>query len=260
MVPILKAALELGRTKIATAFKADPFSSAPTTRAYAWLTDAVVIEVFALANTHLHPNPNPASKEHLALIAVGGSGRGEMAPHSDVDLLFLAPYKLTPWAESLIESMLYILWDLKLKVGHASRTVKECLRLAREDYTIRTSLVEERFLAGDAALATDLTHRLRTELFALTIPDFIDAKLTERAERHRKQGGQRYMVEPNVKEGKGGLRDLQSLYGIGKYIHSVKDASELVAQKVFTQDEYEEFREAHGFLWAVRCHLHLLYA
>jgi [protein-PII] uridylyltransferase len=258
VVPILKAALELGRTKIATAFKADPFSSAPTTRAYAWLTDAVVIEVFALANTHLHPNPNPASKEHLALIAVGGSGRGEMAPHSDVDLLFLAPYKLTPWAESLIESMLYILWDLKLKVGHASRTVKECLRLAREDYTIRTSLVEERFLAGDVALAGDLTHRLRTELFALTIPDFIDAKLTERAERHRKQGGQRYMVEPNVKEGKGGLRDLQSLYWIGKYIHGVKDASELVAQKVFTQDEYEEFREAHGFLWAVRCHLHLL--
>ena len=257
-VPLLKEALKNGRDVIATAFRAQPFDAAPATRAYAWLTDAIVIEVFALANTHLHPNPTPTDGETLALIAVGGSGRGEMALHSDVDLLFLAPYKITPWAESLIESMLYILWDLKLKVGHASRTVKECLRLAREDYTIRTSLVEERYLAGDATLAHELTTRLRDELFSQTIPDFIEAKLDERAERHRKQGGQRYMVEPNVKEGKGGLRDLQSLYWIGKYIHGVKDASELVKHKVFTEDEYLEFKAAHNFLWAVRCHLHLL--
>jgi len=258
IVPILKAALEAGRTTIADAFRVDPFNATPTTRAYAWLTDTILIEVFTLANSHLHPNPTPTDGERLALLAVGGSGRGEMAPHSDVDLLFIAPYKLTPWAESLIEAMLYILWDLKLKVGHASRTVKECLRLAREDYTIRTSLVEERYLAGDATLAADLTARLRSDLFAATIPDFIEAKLAERAARHTKQGGQRYMVEPNVKEGKGGLRDLQSLYWIGKYIHGVKDASELVGHGVFTQDEYEEFRAAHNYLWAVRCHLHLL--
>ena len=258
VVPLFKDAMEQGRDKIAAAFIAAPFDAVPTTRAYAWLTDAIVIEVFALAVTHLHPNPNPTEAERLSLIAVGGSGRGEMAPHSDVDLLFLAPYKLTPWSESLIESMLYILWDLKLKVGHASRTVKDCLRLAREDYTIRTSLVEERFLVGDARLAAELTKRLRSDLFASTIPDFIEAKLQERTERHRKQGGQRYMVEPNVKEGKGGLRDLQSLYWIGKYVHGVKDASELVRHKVFTEDEYLEFKAAHSFLWAVRCHLHLL--
>jgi len=258
VVPILKDAFRDGRATIATAFRADPFAAGPTTRAYAWLTDAIVIEVFALASTHLHPVPTSTEDETLALIAVGGSGRGEMAPHSDVDLLFLAPHKLTPWAESLIESMLYILWDLKLKVGHASRTIKDCLRLAREDYTIRTSLVEERYLAGDENLAQELTQRLRDELFSQTIPDFIEAKLDERAERHRKQGGQRYMVEPNVKEGKGGLRDLQSLYWIGKYVHGVKDASELVKHRVFTQDEYEEFRAAHGFLSAVRCHLHLI--
>lgn len=258
IVPILKAALTNGRRAITDAFVADPLNSGPTTRAYAWLTDTIVIEVFDIANSHLHPNPNPTSGERLALLAVGGSGRGEMAPHSDVDLLFLAPYKLTPWAESLIEAMLYILWDLKLKVGHASRTVKDCLRLAREDYTIRTSLVEERYLAGDADLAHELTTRLRKDLFSQTIPDFIEAKLEERAERHRKQGGQRYMVEPNVKEGKGGLRDLHALYWIGKYIHGVKDASELVKHKVFTADEYAEFKAAHEFLWAVRCHLHLL--
>jgi len=257
-VGVLKSVMTEGRDKIAAAFTADPFNARPTTHAYAWLTDQIVIAVFELAKSHLHPLANPTEGERLSLIAVGGSGRGEMAPYSDVDLLFLAPYKLTPWAESLIESMLYILWDLKLKVGHASRTVKDCLRLAREDYTIRTSLVEQRYLAGDEALAAELTDRLQTELFANTIPDFIEAKLAERGERHRKQGGQRYMVEPNVKEGKGGLRDLQSLYWIGKYIHGAKDASELVKHKVFTQDEYEGFRKAHEFLWAVRCHLHLI--
>ncbi|SLN51938.1 Bifunctional uridylyltransferase/uridylyl-removing enzyme [Pseudooctadecabacter jejudonensis] len=258
IVALLKEALVTGRARIAEAFAKSPFEATPTTRAYAYLTDAVVIEVYHLATTLLHPVGNPTEAERLALIAVGGSGRGEMAPHSDVDLLFLAPYKVTPWAESAIESMLYILWDLKLKVGHASRTVKECIRLAREDYTIRTSLVEERYLTGDRALAAELTTKLRSDLFAGTVPDFIEAKLEERAERHRKQGGQRYMVEPNVKEGKGGLRDLQSLYWIGKYVHGVKDASELVKHRVFTQAEYEEFKDAHEFLWAVRCHLHLI--
>lgn len=257
-VAILRDAQDTGRQTITDAFVADPFNARPTTRAFSWLTDQIVKEALYVATIHLHPLSNPTSGELLSLIAVGGYGRGEMAPQSDVDLLFLTPYKITPWAESVIESMLYILWDLKLKVGHASRTVKDCIRLAREDFTIRTSLVEYRHIAGDAALAVKLGDRLWTDLFQSTAPEFIDAKLAERAERHRKQGGQRYMVEPNVKEGKGGLRDLQSLYWIGKYVNGVKNASELVDHKVFTQDEYETFRKAEDFLWAVRCHLHLL--
>jgi len=258
IVAILREAQDTGRQTIIDAFVADPFNARPTTRAFSWLTDQIVKEALYVATNHLHPVSNPTSGELLSLIAVGGYGRGEMAPQSDVDLLFLTPYKITPWAESVIESMLYILWDLKLKVGHASRTVKDCIRLAREDFTIRTSLVEYRHIAGDAALAVKLGDRLWTDLFQSTAPEFIDAKLAERAERHRKQGGQRYMVEPNVKEGKGGLRDLQSLYWIGKYVNGVKNASELVDHKVFTQDEYETFRKAEDFLWAVRCHLHLL--
>ncbi|MCO4846913.1 MAG: [protein-PII] uridylyltransferase [Yoonia sp.] len=257
-VAILRDAQAAGRQLITDAFVADPFNARPTTRAFSWLTDQIVKEALYVATYHLHPLPNPTSGERLSLIAVGGYGRGEMAPQSDVDLLFLTPYKITPWAESVIESMLYILWDLKLKVGHASRTVKDCIRLAREDFTIRTSLVEYRHIAGDAALAVKLGERLWTELFQSTAPEFIEAKLDERAERHRKQGGQRYVVEPNVKEGKGGLRDLQSLYWIGKYVNGVKNASELIDHKVFTQDEYEKFRKAEDFLWAVRCHLHLL--
>ena len=257
-VTILARARKDGMATIATAFRAQPFASRATTRAYSWLTDQIVQIVLKVARENLHPLPNPTEGERLALIAIGGYGRGEMAPYSDVDLLFLTPYKITPWAESVIESMLYMMWDLKLKVGHASRTIKDCVRLAGDDYTIRTSLVECRFLAGDEALATALGTRLWEDLFKSTASDFIEAKLTERGERHRKQGGQRYMVEPNVKEGKGGLRDLQSLFWISKYVNGVTDAAELVDLKVFTAEEFETFVTAEDFLWAVRCHLHLI--
>ena len=144
-----------------------------------------------------------------------------MAPFSDVDLLFLTPYKITPWAESVVESLLYIFWDLKLKIGHASRSIKDCIRLGRDDYTIRTALLEHRYLVGDQGTAKQLKQQLWSDLFRNTATEFIEAKLAERDERHRKQGGQRYMVEPNVKEGKGGLRDLHSLFWIDKYLHSV---------------------------------------
>ena len=257
-VKVLSAARKAGMEAIAAAFTARPFDARPTVQSYAWLTDQIVQMVLEIANTRLHPLSNPTESEKVALVAVGGYGRGEMAPHSDVDLLFLTPYKITPWAESLIESMLYMLWDLRLKVGHASRTVKDCIRLAGEDYTIRTSLVECRFLAGDEDLFETLRDKLWNDLFKSTAADFVEAKLTERAERHRKQGGQRYVVEPNVKEGKGGLRDLQSLYWIGKYVHHVQNARELVEREVFTTDEYATFRHAEDFLWGVRCHLHLI--
>jgi len=244
--------------RIEADFARHPRSAGPTVRAYAALTDAIVRAAFHVATRHLHPLANPTEGERLAVIAVGGYGRAEMAPHSDVDLLFLTPWKMTGWAESVIESMLYMLWDMRLKVGHASRTVKECLRLGAEDITIRTALLEHRFLVGEARLAAELTQRLRDELFRGTGPQFIEAKLAERAERHRRQGGQRYVLEPNVKEGKGGLRDLQTLYWIAKYLHGVDEVSELVGTGLFSNEEYRQFEQAEDFLWAVRCHLHLL--
>ncbi|MEJ6399048.1 [protein-PII] uridylyltransferase [Yoonia sp. 208BN28-4] len=255
-VEVLAKARKSAMAVIADAHAAQPSAARPVTRAYSWLTDQIVSITLDVVRNYLHPLPNPTEAEHIAVIAVGGYGRGEMAPFSDVDLLFLTPYKLTPWAESLIESTLYILWDLKLKVGHASRTVKECVRLAGEDFTIRTSLVEYRFLNGDEALAEALGKRLWDDLFSTTASEFIEAKLEERAARHRKQGGQRYVVEPNIKEGKGGLRDLQSMFWIGKYVHGVKNAKALVKLGVFTEDEFQAFKTAEDFLWAVRCHLH----
>ena len=252
-VPILSEAMNSGRNAIAAAFAARPFAARPTTRAYSWLTDCIVTNLLALV-THAQG----ADEDGIALIAVGGYGRGEMAPHSDVDLLFLSPRQPTGRSRETIETMLYILWDLKLKVGHATRTPRECLSLGAEDFTIRTALLEHRFLAGDTALADDLDRRLRKDLFKGSAREFIEAKLEERDVRHEKQGGQRYVVEPNVKEGKGGLRDLQSLFWIAKYLHGVHDAAELVNLDVFTADEFQTFVSAESFLWAVRCHLHLL--
>ncbi len=257
-VVVLSDARLRGASAIAAAFAASPFASRAAIRSYSWLTDQIVRTVFDISCHRIHPLANPTASERLALIAVGGYGRGEMAPYSDIDLLFVTPWKITPWAESLVESMLYILWDLKLKVGHSTRTLKDSLRMARQDFTIRTAMVEMRFLAGDEALSQTLREKLTNEVFRATASEFVEAKLAERAERHRKQGGQRYVVEPNVKEGKGGLRDLQSLYWIGKYVYGVREASELIGQGVFTQDEYNTFLQAESFLWAVRCHLHLI--
>ena len=257
-VKVLAQANERGRAAIASSFRAAPLNARPAQRAYAHLTDGLIHTVLKIATTHLHPLANPTKSQRLSLLAVGGYGRAEMAPFSDVDLLFLAPYKLTAWAESVIESMLYILWDLRLKVGHASRTIKDCLRLGREDFTIRTALLEHRFLDGDAQLAAELEHELKKNLFKGTATEFIEAKLAERSARHKKQGGQRYVVEPNVKEGKGGLRDLQSLFWIAKYVHGVQDPAELVRLKLFSQDEYDRLLAAENFLMAVRTHLHLI--
>jgi len=256
-VETLKTAISKGRQIIEDAFERAPLAARPAVVSYAFLTDGVIRTVLHVAQTYLHPNPNPTEGERIAVMAVGGYGRGEMAPHSDVDLLFLNPWKITPWAESLIESMLYMCWDLHLKIGHSSRTVKDCIRLGREDYTIRTALLEHRFLAGDKDIAQELADRLKSDLFKNTASDFIEAKLAERAERHRKQGGQRYMVEPNVKEAKGGLRDLQTLFWIGKYIHSVRNAADLVKVDLLHQDEYDDFVAAETFLMAIRNHLHI---
>ncbi|SEO11247.1 UTP--GlnB (protein PII) uridylyltransferase, GlnD [Gemmobacter aquatilis] len=254
----LAEAKAAGNATLAAAFAARPLEARALTRAQSHLTDGLVSLAFELARNHFHPAPNPTASERLTVLAVGGYGRAEMAPHSDVDLLFLTPWKITGWAESVIETMLYILWDLKLKVGHSSRALRDCVRLGREDITIRTALLESRYLTGDSALAKELDEMLWAELFRNSGPEFIEAKLAERADRHKRQGGQRYVLEPNVKEGKGGLRDLQTLYWIGKYLHRVPEPAGLVGAGLLTQEEFATFSRAENFLWAVRCHLHYI--
>ncbi len=256
-VDVLSRALADGRRSVAEAFADDPLAARALTRSCTFLVDGVVRSALLFSRDVAHRNPTPTEGERLSLLAVGGHGRGELAPHSDVDLLFLTPWKVTPWAESVVESALYILWDLRLKVGHATRTVKDCLNLGREDLTIRTALLEARPLEGDADLARELDERLKSELFRGTESEFVEGKLRERAERHGRRGGRRYLLEPNVKEGKGGLRDLQSLFWIAKYVHHVDSVAALRSLGVFRDEEYAAFAAAENFLWAARAHLHL---
>ncbi|MEM6745051.1 MAG: [protein-PII] uridylyltransferase [Pseudomonadota bacterium] len=253
---VLREALDQGRSAIETAGEARPWAGPAASRSSAWLTDEIVRLTLETALRWLHPNPTPTEGERLAVLAVGGYGRFEMAPHSDVDLLFLIHWKQAAWVESLVESVLYLLWDLRLKVGHATRSVDDCLRLAKQDMTIRTALLEHRFISGDAALAASLEQRLWDDLFARSGPEFVEAKLEERAQRHDRHGGSRYLLEPNVKESKGGLRDLQTLWWIAKYLYHARSPTDLVEKGVFAEDEVAVFAEAEAFLWTVRMHLH----
>jgi [protein-PII] uridylyltransferase len=222
------------------------------------LQDEVIGAIYEVAVRHIYPAENPTSAERMALVAVGGYGRGMLAPGSDIDLLFVLPYKQTPWGESVVEFVLYMLWDLGLKVGHATRNVDECIRLSRGDMTIRTAILESRFLWGDQQLFDELTQRFDTEVVKGTGPEFIAAKLAERDDRHRRQGASRYLVEPNVKEGKGGLRDLHTLFWIAKYFYRVRSGDALVEAGLFSRSELALFRKSEDFLWSVRCHLHFL--
>ena len=257
LVSLLKELKSKGFDRISFELSKNPLKARKAIRSYAFLTDCLVTSAWKFATEIQFPSHNPTEAEKLSIISVGGYGRREMAPFSDVDLLFLTPYKMTPWSENVIETVLYLLWDLKLKVGHSSRSIKDCLRLGSEDYTIRTAMLEHRFVCGDINLASQLNEKLWKNLFSGTAKDFISAKLIERENRHEKHG-QRYMVEPNVKEGKGGLRDLQSLYWIAKYVYQTQNISDLVDLNVFRSDEYLQFEQAEEFLWAVRCQMHHL--
>ncbi|CAN5139791.1 hypothetical protein BH10PSE8_BH10PSE8_03050 [soil metagenome] len=174
--------------------------------------DAVIGCLHVAATEHFYPALNPSQSERIAVVAVGGYGRGTLAPGSDVDLLFLFPHKQTAWGESVVEAMLYPLWDLKLKVGHSVRSIDDCVREARADPQIRTALLEARSVAGDALLFHDMVRRFGAEVVEGTAPAFTEAKLQERETRVRRAGTSRYLVEPNVKDGKGGLRDLNTLF------------------------------------------------
>lgn len=223
-----------------------------------FMQDEIIRVLFEFVGKHLYQSRNPSEAERMAIVATGGYGRGLMAPGSDIDLLFLLPYKQTAWGESVAETILYCLWDMGLKVGHATRSVDECIRQAKADMTIRTSILEARFLLGDAKLFETLVTRFDKEIVQGTAAEFVTAKLAEREERHRRAGQSRYLVEPNVKDGKGGLRDLHTLFWIAKYVYRVREPAELIDHGVFDREEFALFRRCEDFLWSVRCHIHFV--
>jgi [protein-PII] uridylyltransferase len=252
---ILKAALFRGRM-IAKERLENGAGGVETARLLCGVTDEVITALYDFTTVHMFRARNPTEGERLCLLAVGGYGRGVLSPYSDIDLLFLRPYKQTAHAESVIEFMLYALWDLGFKVGHASRTVEECVKLSREDFTIRTSILEARRLTGDEALAAELKKRFRNDVMKGTGAEFVAAKLKERDDRHGRADSSRYLVEPNVKEGKGALRDLHSLMWIAQYLHPVDKPEDVFRLSYFDRREVAAFVKAFDFLHAVRAHLH----
>ncbi|MDE0147279.1 MAG: [protein-PII] uridylyltransferase [Rhodospirillaceae bacterium] len=261
VLKVLKAALDAGRLEVRQRFDREADTALrghQCVQAHCFLVDQIVRVIYDFAYERVYPVANPTEGEKQAIVAVGGYGRGELAPQSDIDLLFLSNWKLTPHAEQIVEFLLYTLWDLGLKVGHATRSIDECIRLAKSDLTIRTALLEARYLWGDAALYRGLRQKFRDFTAAEGDNGFVTQKLAERDVRHAKMGDSRYVLEPNIKDGKGGLRDLHTLFWIAKNLYRVDAIGDLVDRNVFSDLEAGLFRKAHAFLTTVRCHMHYL--
>ncbi len=246
---ILEEALERGRSEIARRLGAQPGRGRAAARSTAYLHAQLV----RLAYDYV-TSDSPAD---LAIVGLGGTGRGEMAPFSDLDLMFLTREQPSAEIERRVEELLYLLWDLKLKVGQSVRSVDQLIKLAKADMTVRTAFLEARLLWGSEEIFQEASRQFRTKIVAGTAAAFVSAKLAERDQRHVKMGDSRYVVEPNVKDGKGALRDLQTLYWIGKYVYDVREPSALVSVGLLTSEEFALFERAERFFWAVRCHLHL---
>src|SRR3984885_12542794 len=235
------------------AFEHEQITGLQAARLLGALIDGVVSALFDHARKHADLGP----VDRLSVAATGGYGRGVLAPFSDIDLLFLTASDPSPETLRMVEYMLYFLWDLGLKVGHATRSIADCLNEGAKDTTIRTALLDARFLTGDTNLFAEFHRRFRTACKEAGAADYIAAKQAERAVRHRRYGDTPFVVEPNVKEGRGGLRDIQTLYWIARYVFDTQTMGELAdLGGILTPQEARHGRRAWEFLWTVRFHLH----
>ena len=237
------------------------------------LRERVAAERAALRAGYLeHPNPRRLLKAHAklidriiktvpglpkgaALIATGGYGRGELYPSSDIDLLVLLAREPEAAERESLEKFVGTLWDIGLEIGHSVRTVEGCLQAAAEDVTVRTTLLEARYLAGSRALAKRLERALREQMDAAA---FLKAKKLEQEQRHAKHQDSPYSLEPNLKEAPGGLRDLQVIQWIARGAGLGATWSELVAQKLIERDEARQLSKAETLLQDLRIRLHYL--
>ena len=254
---ILQQAVERGRAEIARRFALEPGRGRVIAASYCFLADQLVRLAYDLVTMRIHPRPEGAECR-VSIVGLGGTGRGEMAPFSDLDLMFLVPEHGSEWCGKVVETLLYILWDLKLKVGQSVRTPDQVAEAARDDITNRTAMLEARWIWGDEQLSKEAESRFKAEVAASSAKEYVAAKLAERDARHKRMGDSRYVVEPNVKDGKGGLRDLHTLYWIGQYVFGVERPAELVDKGLFSAAEFRRFERAERFFWSVRCHLHLM--
>ena len=195
----------------------------------------------------------------VALVALGGYGRRELAPYSDVDLVVLHAHKEPDgFTKAASEKLLYTLWDLKLEVGYGVRDLQGCEALARQDHTARTALLELRYVAGDRPLYKELEREQLHGLSQARVDEFVTEKIREMRERREKFGDSLYLLEPNLKQSEGGLRDLQSALWIARARFKISGLTELLTRALLPEREVRELRRARDFLWRVRNELHYL--
>lgn len=258
ILAIMRTAYDEGRGKIRARFEQDSDAMRAIDSATD-LIDQLVTILFQFAGTHFFGNGENHLKNHLAIVAVGGYGREELFPYSDIDILFLHDKEGWQNTVKIAEFILYLLWDLGLQVGQSVRTVEDAIARAKNDITICSSLLDMRFVCGSKKLFTTLEKRFWKDVVTeQSVLGFVEAKLAERDARHQRCGDSRYVLEPNIKDGKGGLRDLQTLYWISRYAYKISRISELVKTSALSAEEYRQYTKAQRFLWNVRTHLHLL--
>jgi [protein-PII] uridylyltransferase len=223
--------------------------------AYTALIDHLIRRIFAAASEDYilrYPSLNP----RCTLVAHGGYGRGELNPQSDIDLLFLYHWKVTSYVESVAERVLYTLWDAGLTVGHATRGVADSMRMALGDMKIRTSLLDSRYLCGDKALYAEFDKAVDDTLAKKHGDRFIREKLAESRERHERYGGSVYVLEPDIKESEGGLRDIHTALWIAKMKLRIRALDDLAGRGVINDADLAALKSARDFIWRIRNELH----
>lgn len=205
-----------------------------------------------------HGTRFPALRGRCAVVAQGGYGRGELNPCSDIDILFLYGWRAAGYVEFVTERILYPLWDAGLTVGHATRTVTECARRARDDDVIRTALVDARYICGDARLARDLERVVSRQLGGGSGESFVQRKMAEHHRRHRQYGESVFLLEPDVKEGQGGLRDIHGALWVARAKCGAGRVEDLPKAGLLDDRDAATLESARDFLWRTRNELHFL--
>ncbi|HEY8555524.1 MAG TPA: [protein-PII] uridylyltransferase [Burkholderiales bacterium] len=249
-LPVFRAALRQGRAALHQCFLASPRRAAPLVGLHAWLVDSLLVRAWE------HHLPLAPRRTRLALVAVGGYGRGELHPASDVDILVLLK-RASPKARPFIEAFVRFLWDIGLEIGHSVRTLRECVSEAKADVTVATNLMEARLLAGDAALFRKM-RKLTGPRRIWPSAEFFAAKREEQKNRHQRFDDTAYNLEPNIKEGPGGLRDIQIIGWVTQRHFGTQSLHELVERGFLSEQEYRALMRGRELLWQIRCGLHYL--
>jgi [protein-PII] uridylyltransferase len=226
-------------------------------RGYTRVIDHLIRALFDAADA-VYASRYHVLDQHCTVVAQGGYGRAELNPCSDIDLLFLYPRKRDPYVETVAEKILYTLWDTGLTVGHATRNVTECVRLAATDFKVKTALLDARYIGGDGKLYAEFASAMEAQVLKRNAARFYKDKLQENEERHQRYGDSVYVLEPQLKEGEGGLRDLHTAMWLAKVKYKTNEVAELVHKGVINDRERAELEAARDFLWRVRNALHFL--